>query len=183
MKKGFTLIELLVVVLIIGILSAVALPQYQVAVAKARFTQAMVMARPLHEAQKRCYLANGEYCRDFDSMDISLPANGTTSFNYWGSEDHGMMKWQSNDSAGLFCEVELSSSYVVCGVDVRGGSWYNVPRIVITEDETIYCQANSKTADGDSISHKVCKSMGGVKVKTAANDSGNSSYYTRYALP
>ena len=183
MKKGFTLIELLVVVLIIGILSAVALPQYQVAVAKARFTQAMTMARPLHEAQKRCYLANGEYCRDFDSMDISLPANGTTSFSYWGSESSGLMTWRSNDVAGLSCSVELSSSYVNCSVDRRSGSWMNIPRYVIDSNGKTYCRANSKTADGDSISHKVCKSMGGVKVKTVTNDSEHSSYYTDYLLP
>ena len=41
-KQGFTLIEILVVVLIIGILSAIALPQYESAVEKSRMSEALI---------------------------------------------------------------------------------------------------------------------------------------------
>lgn len=85
MKQGFTLVELLVVVLIIGILSSVALPQYTKAVKKAKGTQVVTAASALAKAANMAYLEDGRYQRFYESyggilhssnddFDIEVPA-------------------------------------------------------------------------------------------------------------
>ena len=75
-KSGFTLIELLVVVLIIGILAAVALPQYEKAVLKSRVAGAFAKLEALDKAQTVYYMANGRYTTDLEAVDLDLSGVG-----------------------------------------------------------------------------------------------------------
>ena len=72
LKGGFTLIELLVVVLIIGILSSIALPQYTKAVEKARATEAMSWLSDYVTAQNVYHMAQGSFSKDGDGADLDL---------------------------------------------------------------------------------------------------------------
>jgi prepilin-type N-terminal cleavage/methylation domain-containing protein len=73
--NGFTLVELLVVVLIIGILSSIALPQYQKAVERGKMTEAVVVLRAIANANQLFRMQNGRYANadEIESLNVDIP--------------------------------------------------------------------------------------------------------------
>ena len=72
-NKAFTLIEVLIVILIIGIIAAIAFPQYQAAVVKARIKPVVSLLRSIVNAENLYMLANGEYTINWEELDIHIP--------------------------------------------------------------------------------------------------------------
>ena len=82
---GFTLIELLVVVLIIGILAAMAMPQYFKAVERSRMAEAVTLMDSITQAQRRKFLQTNHYVSKFEGLDVA--PKGAKGYEYYTKGD------------------------------------------------------------------------------------------------
>ncbi len=158
--NGFTLIELLVVVLIIGILAAVAVPQYQKAVDKSRAVKCLVGLRALRTAQESYYLANGRISNDFTELDIDF----TNNFNQTHTQAYAEGIW-----------YDIGGEYSLCGIsEGLGGAlhllaFYPPNTVDALYQGSYFCRSASDRAE------KICRALGGKRL-------GSRGSYQVYSL-
>ena len=117
---GFTLIELLVVVLIIGILAAVALPQYKIAVVKSRASSLLGLVKTLVDAQEVYYLSHGNYAPEIANLDVDIAPACSSVEGAEGKEtfacgtDFVIINYFSGGSVLLVYCPQQNNSYESC---------------------------------------------------------------------
>lgn len=137
--KGFTLIELLVVIIIIGILSAIALPSFLNQTSKARMSEAKNQVGSVNRGQQAYYMENGTFTTDIDDLGLGLKTDAKNySYDLSGSTDQVAEVLTTNN----FDRTKLYSG----GVNVDSNA---VMRTIVCESEDF--SVKDETADAPDL--------------------------------
>ena len=151
-NKAFTLIELLVVVLIIGILAAIVVPQYQKAVIKSKYSNLKNITNSIFRAEQNYYLANNVYADTFDKLDISVGNGSNTKYVYY-TPNHNQGCWI--EPSYIYCfDLDINLSYIIYFIGYRICHTYN----------------------NDKIAHEICRE----ETNKLAPDYGSGTYLGYY---
>ena len=89
-KKGFTLIELLVVIIILGVLSAVALPNLIQQIGKAREVEAKEHLSSIGTAQQAYFFENRQFASTMNDLNITISGE---YYNYLSPQLNSTGSW------------------------------------------------------------------------------------------
>jgi len=172
---GFTLIELLVVVLIIGILAAVAVPQYQKAVEKSKATQAITMLKTVYNTAKAYQLANGQWPENFDELSVDIPWTSHTSLINLGhyrrplsNKDWAIHIYKADNNNTGIMVMRLNGKYAGAGFTMRATCTYATMPL-----DQLLCQEEGAMSS-NSPSEYCVKILKGKKVPNISSD---TQYY------
>ena len=146
-EGGFTLIELLVVVIIIGILSSIALPQFLNQASRARQVEAETTLGAINRAQQTHRLASPT----FGTLD-ELVATGSISLAVTGAG-------AGAPGAGATVSAQYFDFAVPAAGTAATASVDGIPQVAFQDDLRVYqSNVNQNPTDG-SFSSIICRSL------------------------
>jgi type IV pilus assembly protein PilE len=169
-KSAFTLIELLVVVLIIGILAAIALPQYLKSIEKSKASEALVWGAKIKSAEEFYYLqSGGSYTTDWTKLDI--PCQGTlkthNSTNDTCVMPHFNLMLEFPGLISAYFPDEPKRIFWLTFCADKATSQYCPPK------GKILCSSYHDSTRGNS----ACKAISGLSAPSKALDYGHTNRY------